>query len=558
MSPSEELPRPGQHEELRLLLKILMVFRVATVTALLGAAVLIQLKGSQVLFFAPLFTVYLLVISVYLLTIFFSLLFNQVEDLYRFAFCQVGADLFLYTVIVFLTGGYSSPFPFLYLFSILWAALALKGGGYWTASVSSILFGLVVDLQYFRILMPPRPLGLADLRFANPWDILGRVFLHIVAFFAVAFLGHQISQRYRRTSEELTERTEDLEKLRTLSDVVFESITSGIAVLDEQGKVRSVNSAARKMLSLGRHPAHGQPLSEVFRGIPIGDLLEKAPEKGLKRWEGHFSDETGTQRILGLSISPLKEPEKGHVVIFQDLTDLRDMETRLRISEKLSAIGRMAASMAHELRNPLASMSGSIQILKDGLSLEEENLHLMDIVLTETGRLNDLVSNFLDYARPPDPRFRDVDLREIIRETVKLLEPSLAGTRIALVTNLPKEKAILSVDVSQIRQIIINLVRNSAEALQGRGGTVEISLFRENTSAGEFTVLSVADDGEGIPQNILPEIFEPFRTTREKGTGLGLAIVYQLVQIHKGTIDVQSEAGKGTTFKIRFAPWRER
>jgi two-component system sensor histidine kinase PilS (NtrC family) len=555
MPPSEEFPRPGKTQDLRLLLKILMVFRVATVTALLGAAVLIQLKGSQVLFFAPLFTIYLLVISVYLLTILFAALFNQVEDLSRFAGYQVGADLLLYTLIVFFTGGHSSPFPFLYLFSILWAALALGGGGYWTASVSSILFGLVADLQYYRILMPPHAVEIPDIFLANPWDILGRVFLHITAFFAVAFLGHQISQRYRSASEELTERTEDLEKLRSLSDVVFESITSGVAVLDDTGRVRSLNTSGCRMLDLQDPPAEGRDASEVFSGIPIGTLLEKAPQGGLNRWEGNYPDMHGRDRVLGLSISPLKEPEKGYVVIFQDLTELRDMETRLRRSEKLSAIGRMAASIAHEVRNPLASMSGSIQVLKKGLDLEDEDHHLMDIVLKETERLNDLVSNFLDYARPPDPRFEDVDLRDVVGETIDLLSPAVEGKEISLETRLPDEKVILSVDVSQIRQVIMNLVRNSVEAL-GNSGNIVVSLAKGKTPEGDVTLLSVSDDGDGIPEEILPEIFEPFKTSKEGGTGLGLAIVYQLVQIHKGAIDVHSEAGRGTTMNVRLAPWR--
>ena len=542
-------------QELGLLLKILMIFRVATVTVLLGAAVLIQLKGSQALFFAPLFTIYLLVISVYLLTILFAALFNQVQDLSRFAGYQVGADLLLYTMIVYFTGGHSSPFPFLYLFSILWAALALGGGGYWTASVSSILYGLVVDLQYYNILMPPRAGELSEILLANPWDIMGRVFLHITAFFAVAFLGHQISQRYRSASEELTERTEDLEKLKTLSDVVFESITSGIAVLNDSGEVRSLNTAGARMLALEKPPSPGRHASHVFAGIPIGTLLEKAPEGGLNRWEGNYPDKLGKDRILGLSISPLKEPERGYVVIFQDLTDLRDMETRLRTSEKLSAIGRMAASIAHEVRNPLASMSGSIQVLKKGLDLEDEDHHLMNIVLKETERLNDLVSNFLDYARPPAPRFEDVDLRDVIRETIELIEPAMDGKDIDLKTELPEEKVILSVDVSQIRQVVMNLVRNSVEALGARG-MITVLLKRERTPERDATLLSVSDNGNGIPDEILSEIFEPFKTTKESGTGLGLAIVYQLVQIHKGTIDAHSEAGKGTTITIRLAPWR--
>jgi two-component system sensor histidine kinase PilS (NtrC family) len=555
MAPSEDLLPEKHIQELRLLLKILMIFRVATVTILLGVTVVIQVKGSQVLLVAPLFTVYLIVISVYLLTIFFASVFNQVSNLSRFAGYQVGTDVVIYTLIVFFTGGHSSPFPFLYLFSILWAALALPGGGYWTASIASIFYGGVVDLQYYGILMPPHAVDTTGVILANPWDIMGRVFLHVTAFFAVAFLGHQISQRYRSAREELTVRTVDLEKLRTLSDVVFESITSGLVVLDGSGKVRSLNSAASRMLALTESGGRGLQSHDIFKGIPIPELLERASSGGLNRWEGSFADEKGLERVLGYSISPLKEPEKGYVVIFQDLTDLRDLETRLRTSEKLSAIGRMAASIAHEVRNPLASMSGSIQVLKRDLELKGDDLQLMDIILKETKRLNDLVGNFLDYARPPSPRFEDVDLREVVMETVNLLVPVSEEKSITLRTDLPEEKVILSVDASHIRQIIVNLVNNSIEALHD-GGTITVAIARDSRPDGEYSLLSVSDDGAGIPDEILPEIFEPFITSREDGTGLGLAIVYQLVQIHKGTIDVHSEAGKGTSVTVRLAPWR--
>jgi two-component system sensor histidine kinase PilS (NtrC family) len=555
MALREDLPPTRHAQELRLLLKILMIFRVATVSILLGVTVVIQIKGSQVLLVAPLFTIYLLIIAVYLLTIFYATIFNQVRNISRFAGYQVGTDLIIYTLIVFFTGGHSSPFPFLYLFSILWAALALPGGGYWTASIASIFYGGIVDLQYYGVLLPPYAVDPAGVVLANPWDIMGRVVLHLTAFFAVAFLGHQISQRYRSTREELTERTEDLEKLRTLSDVVFESVTSGLVVLDGSGRVRSLNSAAAHMLALERVSGRGLQSHEIFKGIPIPELLEKAAKGGLNRWEGSFTEESGHDRVLGLSISPLKKPEKGYVVIFQDLTDLRDLETRLRTSEKLSAIGRMAASIAHEVRNPLASMSGSIQVLKRDLDLKEDDLHLMDIILKETERLNDLVGNFLDYARPPSPRFEDVDLREMVMETVNLLEGVSEEKNIAIRTELPEEKVILSVDASHMRQIIVNLVNNSVEALDN-GGTITVTLARESGPEGEFSSLSVSDNGAGIPKEILSEIFEPFKTTKEDGTGLGLAIVYQLVQIHKGTIDVHSEAGKGTTMTIRLAPWR--
>jgi len=542
-------------QELPLLLKVLMVFRVATVTFLLGVTVLIQLKGNQVFFYAPLLTIYLIVVAVYLLTIFFATIFNQVRNLKIFAVYQVGTDLLLYTLIVFFTGGHSSPFPFLYLFSILWAALALKGGGYWTASLSAILYGGIVDLQYYGILMPPYGRELMNLSQVNPWDIIGRISLHIIAFYAVAFLGHQFGQRYRRAKEELSEKTVDLEKLRSLSDVVFESMTSGIAVLNERGKIRSMNSSAVHMLELPEHAGKGTLISDIFPGIPLENLLEKSPEKGLNRWESVFTDESGQERTIGLSISPLKEPERGYVVIFTDLTELREMENKLRVTEKLSAIGRMAASIAHEVRNPLASMSGSIQMLKKDLDLGSEDLKLMDIVLKETERLNVLVGDFLAYARPPSPRFEDVDLREVILDAVKLLKNTALGPEITLSTELPDELAVLSIDRSQMHQVIMNLVKNSSEAIERRG-SITIALNKVSDNSDERTVLSVSDDGPGIPGEVLPRIFEPFITSKVDGTGLGLAIVYQLVQIHKGTVDIQTQDGLGTTVSIRLSPWR--
>ena len=542
-------------QELGLLLKILMIFRVAIVTILLGGTVLIQLKGSQVLFFAPLFTIYLIIVAVYLLTIFFAAIFNQIQNLPSFAAYQVGTDLLLYTLIVFFTGGHSSPFPFLYLFSILWAALALQGGGYWVASLSAILYGGIVDLQYYRILMPPYGRELTDILLVNPWDIMGRIFLHIIAFYAVAFLGNQIGHRYRRTREELSEKTVDLEKLRSLSDVVFESMTSGIVVLDEKGRIRSMNSASARMLGLEGKSMDGNMTAEVFQGIPMDELLAKAPERGLNRWEGCFTDDRGQERILGLSISPLKEPELGYVVIFTDLTELREMEDKLRVTEKLSAIGRMAASIAHEVRNPLASMSGSIQLLKKDLDLGKDDLKLMDIVLKETERLNVLVGDFLSYARPPAPRFEDVDLREIVLDVVKLLRNTGLGPGIIISTELPEGKAILSVDRSHLHQVIMNLVKNSADAIEGEGH-ITVSLTRSGSSPGGNSILAVSDDGPGIPEEILPRIFEPFITSKVSGTGLGLAIVYQLVQIHKGTVDVHTREGLGTTISIHLAPWR--
>jgi two-component system sensor histidine kinase PilS (NtrC family) len=556
MAPGAEKLLRQTDVELRVLLKILMVFRVATVSLFLGVTIVIQVKGTQALFFAPLYSVYLVVVAVYILTIFLASVFNDVRDVFRFAALQVALDIILSTVIIYLSGGIESPFPFLYLLSILWSSLAFPAGGYWTASFSAIIYGIVVDLMYYRIL--PLPLEGEILISAgdNPFDVVGRIALHITAFYAVAFLGHQMARRYRSTSEALTERTVDLEKLQHLSDMVFESINSGIAVLDSLGRVRSLNSAGFQILGMSEESRIEEP-NEVFKGIPIRELCEKSKGGHLNRWEGTFRDAAGRDRTLGLSISQLKEPEKGFVVIYQDLSEFREMENKVKRSEQLSALGRMAASIAHEVRNPLASMSGSIQILQGSLHLEGEDQKLMDIVITETRRLNHLVEDFLSYARPPDPKFEDVDLREVISETAQFLQTSLRSRDVDLQVTLPDEPVVLSVDASQIRQVIINLVRNSIDAVNG-SGRISIHVERGMTTNGPATLLSVSDDGSGIPAEILPVVFEPFKTTKKGGSGLGLAIVYQLVGAHLGTIDVRSVQNEGATFTIYLPEWRSR
>jgi two-component system sensor histidine kinase PilS (NtrC family) len=541
--------------ELHFLLKVLMLMRVVTVTLFLGVTVVVQIKGTQTFFFAPLFFIYLLIVAVYLVTIFFAAIFSQVSNVPRFAIIQVGVDLVVATLVVFFSGGFDSPLAFMFLFPVLWASLALKGGGYWTASFSSILYGVVVDLQFYGVISPPYMDRFSSYSLANPWDMVGRVALHMTAFFAVAFLGHQMSSRYRRTREELTVTTSDLEKLKSLSDVVFESITSGVIVVDDRIRVRSLNRSGRMILDPEGKGLSRESVDEMFGDIPVADLCERASEGGVHRWEGSFNLDGGEDRIMGLSISPLVRPEEGYVIIFQDLTDLRAMEDKLKTAEKLSAMGRMAASIAHEIRNPLASMSGSIQILKGSLDLAREDEKLMSIVTRETERLNGLVSDFLSYARPPSPRFEDVDLKELLLDTVNFMGADPGSGNIKMDLDLPPHKVILSVDADQVRQVIINLVRNAMEA-SGPDGSIFVSLEKEGEQGSEVTTLQVADEGPGIPEEVMEEVFEPFVTTKPGGTGLGLAIVYQLVQIHQGTVMIDSEPGTGTTVKVKLPAWR--
>jgi two-component system sensor histidine kinase PilS (NtrC family) len=549
---------PAGRSELRFLLKVLMAFRVVAFTLFLGVTVVAQAMGTRLLVFAPLEVVYSLIIAVYSATIVLASLFNRVRDETGFARVQIVLDLTLAALIVFVSGAYLSPFAFLFLFPILWAALAMPGREtYWVASASAILYGGIADLAFFRVLLPPLSDEFLALGGISPWDALGQVALNLGAFFAVGFLGLQMARRWRRTELTLSQRTIDLEHLRRLHGMVFDSIGSGIVVLDRGGRIVSINPPAAAALGVNRWSHEGLHAASVFGTIPIGDLCQQASRGAVNRWEQSLVNAAGQERILGLSISRLRdstEEESGYVVIFQDLTSLRGMEEQLAQAEKLSALGRMAASIAHEIRNPLASMSGSIQLLGQNPSLPAEDRKLMEIVLRETERLNSLVGDFLSYARPPSPQLAEEDLTALADEAVRLLGSTLPDG-VVLTTRFPARPVGARVDAAQFRQVLLNLTRNAVEAIAGPG-EVTVSIVEQAERAGTPGVaVAVADTGHGIPPEVLPEIFEPFRTTKPHGTGLGLAVVYQLITAHGGTIDVAPRPGGGTVFTV-FLPRR--
>ncbi len=555
-APQEGNPvRPGG---LRFLLQALMVYRVLAVTLFLGVAAVAQAQGTRLLFFAPLPLLYGLIAFVYALTIPLAAFFPRVRDERRFGHLNLVLDLFLATIIVFLTGVHESPFSFLYLIAIVWAAVAFPGGeSFLAASLASILFGGMADLAFYGLLLPPYAEEYRLVVGGSAWYVTGRVVVQILAFFAVAFLGRAMARRLRTAEEALSARTVDLLRLRRLSELVFDSVGSGILVLDGEGRVSSLNGAAASMLKVDRFALLGRPAADLLGEVPLGDLLPRAANARVDRWEGKARDREGKERTWGLSISSLRDPkreESGFVVIFSDLTLLREMEERLRRAEKFSALGRMAASLAHEVRNPLASMSGSIQLLRQVPGLGEEDERLMRIVLRETERMDALIGDFLTYARPPSPRWEEQDLRSQVADILRLLEAGApGGGRFRL--QAPAEPVLAEVDGSFLRQVLHNLLKNAAEASPSEAEVEVVVAPGKVRNHIEGVEISVADRGEGIPPEVLPEIFEPFRTSKPHGTGLGLAVVYQLVSTLGGVIDVGSRPGGGTVFTV-FIPRR--
>jgi two-component system sensor histidine kinase PilS (NtrC family) len=287
-----------------------------------------------------------------------------------------------------------------------------------------------------------------------------------------------------------------------------------------------------------------------------------------QRYETLLTNQEGKNIYLGFSISPLTNPEGsliGHTLIFQDITKFKEMEEQMKRVDKMAAVGVLAAGMAHEIRNPLASLSGSIQMLKSELTLDDSQQHLMEITLRESERLNALITDFLLFAHPPQTHKILYPIGKIIEETIDLFihSPSFHdGIRILRPNG--SEEMQSSIDPDQMRQVFWNLFINAAQAMSD-GGEIRVQLRKGNTWGGtslplspqlrkkEWVKISIIDSGNGISPEEKEKIFEPFFTTKENGTGLGLSIVHKIIENHNGLIKVESELGRGSTFSI-FLP----
>jgi signal transduction histidine kinase len=274
------------------------------------------------------------------------------------------------------------------------------------------------------------------------------------------------------------------------------------------------------------------------------------------RFEGQIIKKDGSSAILGMVASLLKDEKnnvRGIILIFQDITKMLQMEEQVRRQERLATVGSLAAGIAHEIRNPLASLSGSIQVLQGELDLKGDNKHLMDIVVRETDRLNTIITEFLEYARPKTNQDEQIVLSSLLAETCTLLKNSrefLPG--ISIKCNIDSGITVRG-DAPRLRQVFWNLLINACQATP-KGGEITISAlpFSHIEDDSNWCEITVADTGQGIAQDHLGKIFDPFFTTKTGGTGLGLSIVYRIIEDHGGTITVETKDGKGTKFSIRI------
>ncbi|MFQ5735256.1 MAG: nitrogen regulation protein NR(II) [Thermodesulfobacteriota bacterium] len=534
----------------------MMVLRVVLALAFLGITTWFQVREYSYtrLNFQPL---YFIVAVVGFLTIFYALALGRVRNLRLFVYLQVTVDIVLTSVIVYVTGGTESYLQILYPLSVIGATIMVgMRGGLYAASLSSISYGVLMDADFYNML-PARFKVLPSTALQPGWeDVFMTVATNILAFFTVAYLTGYLAEKTAKVEKKLEEKETDLVKLEGLNRHIVENITSGIMTLDGNHRITSFNREAESVTGYSAKEVYHKDVREFFP-----DMLssgKRAARVGA-RVEKKFRKKDGEEIFLGFSVSRGQGGDVDSIIIFQDLTRLRAMEEQLRRDEKLKALGELSVGIAHEIRNPLASISGSIQVLKDEVSLDGDNNKLMEIVLRETSRLNMLITDYLLFARPARETREVVDLNAIIGETIQLFANAPEASDIGIESDLPGS-VFIKADARQLGQVFWNLFLNAAHAMSG-SGTLAVSSHL-SPGAGEAGVsgdageepatvsVTVADTGTGIDREDLLRIFDPFFSTKDSGTGLGLAIVHRIIETHGGRIDVQSDAGGGTVFTI--------
>lgn len=525
----------------------LIAARAAIVTVLMGGAILVQISAPGSFPVNPFF---FLIGLTYGLTAVYAVTLRFAEAHRWFVDVQLACDALIVSAMVYLTGGVTSYFSSLYALPVVAASvLQQRRGGLMVGAAGTLMYVGLVVAQYTGALQVP---GAAFPTLPAARVAVFTVGLNTFGFLTVALLSAYLAEGLRRADARLKTASSALADLQAFNQHVIDSLTSGLITTDQHGRILTFNRAAEAITGVPAGEAVGRAVTEVLQ-LPDGFDLQATAGARLpgRRLESGFVRADGRAIELGLTAAPLVAPsgQVGYLVTFQDVTEIKRLERERRLEQRLAAVGEMAAGIAHEIRNPLASISGSLQMLRQELPLTDEQACLLDIVLRESERLNDTIRSFLAYARPQRMSTDRLDLRRVLAETATLLRNSVEfGERHEIVLDLPREPLWYEADEGQIRQVVWNLATNGLRAMPDGG---RLTLTAASEAEGGL-VLTVRDEGVGIPEDELDHIFQPFRGAFDRGTGLGLAIVHRIVTEYGGDIQVTSRPGAGTTMTVRL------
>jgi two-component system sensor histidine kinase PilS (NtrC family) len=541
--------------DLRRRLRRLIVVRVVISTILLGTATFAQLTAPGSFPVDPFF---------FLIGLTFALAIAYARTL-RFADrhrwlvdVQLAGDALIVSAFIYFTGGITSYFSSLYVLPIIaGSTVQFRRGGMVVATLSAVLYGGLVLWQYFAAAGFLHDSWLAAASIGLPARTTAGyiVAMNMFGFFAVALLSGSLAEGARSAGARLEQASTTIADLQALNQHVIDSLPSGLATTDPALRILTFNHAAQAITGLPVQSVVGRPIAEVLQLppdlLPASDADLGGASTRRREYRYHTADGRGDIEI-GLSTTHLETPggRAGLLFSFQDVTLIKKLERDVRIQQRLAAVGEMAAGIAHEIRNPLASMSGSIQILRQELPLSTEQGQLMDIVLRESERLNTTIRSFLAYARPQRFAIERFDVRRALKDTALLLRNSPeVHERHQVEVEVPAGELWYEADEGQIKQIIWNLATNGLRAMPDGG---RLRLIGSLEPAADGVVITVHDEGVGIPAEELDGLFQPFRGTFPKGSGLGLAIVRRIVTDYNGEIQVSSRPGAGTTVSVHL------
>lgn len=479
----------------------------------------------------------------YSLSLFYVLLLSFWQEHRLQATLQILTDVVLVSLVVHETGGWDSSLNFLYPLVIIVASVLLPR--VWAglvAALAFILYGTVLELTYYGVIpsyCTTHP-GIKALQ--------AIIVVNLFGFLAVAYLAGLLTAKLRQVGVQLKDASGALESLQALHENIIHSISSGLITTGLDGRITLVNPAAQKLLE--RTPAQliGTSVSQLFLDpLPVPDSQHAQPHG-----EVRFDPPTKFRKTLRVRATALTIPERGdlgYVYALEDLTEIRRLEREVRMQDRLAAVGRLAAAIAHEIRNPLTSIAGSVSMLSGVPEMNEDHRRLLDIVTRESQRLNSIITDFLAYSRPKQYRFDEVDLIHLVEDTLTLMDHRMTAenTGITIHRKFSADKALVIADGDKLKQVFWNLCENAVRAMKN-GGTLTAALEALN----DDWQISFIDTGTGMTPQQIEKIFEPFQSNFEGGTGLGLAIVYQIVQAHEGKVWARSKPGQGTTFILRL------
>lgn len=475
------------------------------------------------------------------LSLFYVLLLSLWKEHRLQAALQVLTDLVLVTLVIQETGGWDSSLNFLYPLVIIVASVLLpRVWAQLIAALAFILYGTLLELNYYAVI--------PSFSTTHPGfqALQAIIFVNLFAFLAVAYLAGLLTTKLRQVGVQLKDTSGALESLQVLHENIIHSISSGLVTTALDGRITLVNTAGQRLLERTAAELVGTPVSQLFM-----DVLPTV-ESQHTHAEVRFENPGKFRKTVRVRVAALTVPERGdqgYVYVLDDLTEIRRLEREVRMQDRLAAVGRLAAAIAHEIRNPLTSIAGSVSMLSGVPEMSEEHRRLLDIVTRESQRLNAIITDFLAYSRTKQYSFSKVDLIQLVEDTLTLMGHRMNAekTGIEIKRWFPVKQAWTLADGDKLKQVFWNLCENAVRAMKN-GGSLTVSV----EALGDDWQVGFADTGAGMTPQQTEKIFEPFQSNFEGGTGLGLAIVYQIVQAHEGKVWARSKQGQGTTFVLRL------